>query len=326
MRKSTPIQATQLPETSAQLHVIRRLAWIGALALAVACGSSKQAERRDPPEKAAAGAAKRVPAGPPPAREALLGEMCPSSVKDRPGVIPMVVRRVVWHDDPEEASRPIERGAARQFSVFGWDGRRAGLFSVAGATDIGLAAHVALGSYAGASPCDEPSRGDGAPATDAECVASQQSCGIALAVLEPAGGFTARPYEEDPDPTEFAVGGGCVARGKLLVDIDGDDVPEAFDANAFLEALRGPAEEVTAVSADGATCEPRFAVRGVVPAGDPRDWRGLDLLGVIDIDGDGRFELVLAYHYAGRRTWAVYSAPSTPARLELVGEAVPWGR
>ena len=232
----------------------------------------------------------------------------------------MIVRRAAWHDAPAEVSRPIERGAARQFAVFGWDGRRAGLFSVAGATDVGLAARVALGAYAGGSPCDEPGRGAGAPATVPECVASQQRCGVALAVLEPAGGFTARPYEE------FEIGGGCVADGKLLVDVDDDGVPEAFDARAFLEAPRGAAEEVTAVSIEGATCEPRFAVRGVVPAGDPRDWRGLDLLGVIDIDNDGRFELVLAYHYAGRRTWAVYSAPSTPMRLELVGEAVPWGR
>ena len=32
----------------------------------------------------------------------------------------MIVRRVVWQDDPAEATWPVERGAARQFTVFGW--------------------------------------------------------------------------------------------------------------------------------------------------------------------------------------------------------------
>jgi hypothetical protein len=50
------------------------------------------------------------------------------------------------------------------------------------------------------------------------------------------------------------------------------------------------------------------------------------LLGVVDVDGDGRFELVLVYHYEDRRTIAVYSAVSSPVRLELVGEAIPWQR
>ena len=47
---------------------------------------------------------------------------------------------------------------------------------------------------------------------------------------------------------------------------------------------------------------------------------------MLDLDGDGRRELVLAYRYADHRTWAVYSAAGSPVRLELVGEAIPWSR
>jgi len=259
-------------------------------------------------------------------REVLIGEMCPAAVDKRAAVLPLLARRVSWMADPDDASWAIERGAARLFSVFAWDGRRAGSFQVAGATDAGLDAMVGIGSYAGASPCDQPSRGTGATKEYDDCVAAQQRCGLALAVLEPAGGFAARPYEEAPDPVDYATGGGCVDGGVLHVDIDGDGEVETFEAARFVEALRGPAEEVTAVDAKEATCEPAFAVRGIVPAGDPRDWRGLDLLGVVDVDGDGRFELVLVYHYEDRRTIAVYSAVSSPVRLELVGEAIPWQR
>ena len=62
----------------------------------------------------------------------------------------------------------------------------------------------------------------------------------------------------------------------------------------------------------------------VVPAADPRDWKGLDLLGVVDLDDDGRPELIFAYHYADRHTWAIYSPQRTAAGLDLVGEGVPW--
>jgi hypothetical protein len=47
----------------------------------------------------------------------------------------------------------------------------------------------------------------------------------------------------------------------------------------------------------------------------------LDLLGVIDLDGDGRKELVIALRFPTVRTVVVYSARSSPQRLELVGEA-----
>jgi hypothetical protein len=45
---------------------------------------------------------------------------------------------------------------------------------------------------------------------------------------------------------------------------------------------------------------------------------------VVDLDGDGRREIVMVYQYATRRTWAIYSATATSSRLDLVGEAEPW--
>jgi hypothetical protein len=143
-------------------------------------------------------------------------------------------------------------------------------------------------------------------------------------VLEPSGGFDAAPPDEDPDPAPIDIGGGCVAGDLLLVDVDGDGQTEAYPTSAFLDESRGPADDVGAVAADGKKCTPAFAARGVVAQADPRDWRGLDLLGVADFDGDGRRELVLVYQYAGRRTWAIYSPLEGSAQLDLVGEAVPW--
>ena len=50
----------------------------------------------------------------------------------------------------------------------------------------------------------------------------------------------------------------------------------------------------------------------------------LDVLGVLDLDGDGRREVAVAFRYPDGRTLALYSALSLSGRLELVGEAVPW--
>lgn len=256
-------------------------------------------------------------------RDVLIGEMCPRAAAGRPAVLPLFLRTVGWQAQSAEVSAPLERRSARQFAVLGWDGRRVGVFSVAGAAEVedGVAA---IGAFAGASPCARRAQPGQPAALEAECVAAQASCGLAVAVLEPGGGPGARPVEEDPDPAELEPAGACVAKGLLLVDVDGDGKDEAFPTAAFLDASRGPADEVGAVSAGGATCTPRFASRAVVPPADPRDWRGMDVVGVADFDGDGRREIVCVYQYAGRRTWALYSATDFPGRLDLVGEAVPW--
>jgi hypothetical protein len=154
------------------------------------------------------------------------------------------------------------------------------------------------------------------------CVDAQQHCGLAVAALE----AEPRTLNEPGDPVEFATGGACVSEDRLLVDIDGDGRAEAYDIASFLDPVRAPAEEVTEAARGDAACQPRFAIRHALPPADPKHFRGMDVVGVLDLDADGRHELVLSYQYADRRTWAVYSALDTPARLELVGEALTWPR
>jgi hypothetical protein len=250
--------------------------------------------------------------------------MCPQAAGGRAGVVPVMARRLSWVVDTDELAGMLERRWARQFSVFGWDGRRVGLFSVAGAAEAGPHPAVAIGSYAGASPCQPPARSGTDVTFDPDCVAALEHCGVAVAVLEPAGGIDARPFDEDPEPSTFDVGRACAVDGVLLVEIDGDGTTEAFPLDQFLDNFRAPPEEIMAVPRKEASCALSFASREVVPPADPRDWRGLDVLAVVDLDGDGRRELIVTYRYSDRRTWAIYSPRSTTARLELVGEGVPW--
>lgn len=264
---------------------------------------------------------------PPRTRDILIGEMCPRGADGRAAVMPLFLRSTTWSIDGDDVSLPIERRTARNFSVLSWAGHRAGVFSIAGAADIGLDRRAAIGAYAGDSPCVVPTTAERADAADGErhldtvCVRAQAGCGLAIAAVETSA---MRPYEEDPDPLEVPVAGACLAGDKLLVDIDGDGIREAYAAASFLDPVRAPAEEVLAVNASGLQCTPTFARRQVLRGRNPKHFRGLDLVGVLDIDDDGRSEIIVAYHYSERRTWAVYTAASTVARLDLVGEAIPW--
>jgi hypothetical protein len=190
-----------------------------------------------------------------------------------------------------------------------------GLFSVAGSaeTDHGAAA---IGAYAGHSPC-EKRRGAAPGVKEPDCEAALRGCGLAAAVLEPAGGFHARPAEEDPDPADFETGGACVAGNALIVDIDRDGKPEAYPVAGFAGASGAGGEEVASVAGAGATCAPRFAFRGAGA-------EGVDVLGVVDLDGDGRQEIVVLLRGGGRQVWALYSARESTARLERVAVATPW--
>ena len=241
--------------------------------------------------------------------------------------MPLFMRGIGWASGDDDVSAPIETRSAKQFSVYAWDGRRAGIFSVAGSADLGLERRAAIGGYAGVSPCVGPEREDGSGRIeDSSCVESQAHCGVAMAVLEPPSGYGARPFEEDPDPVSFPVGGACAVDDKLLVDVDGDGSLEAYPLAQFLDSLRAPASEIGSVDRGESSCVPTFAKSNVIPAGDPRHWRGLSVLAVIDVDGDGRNELIVSFQYADGRTWAIYSATGSVGRLDLVGESVPWPR
>jgi hypothetical protein len=223
-----------------------------------------------------------------------------------------------WSDNQDELAALLERRQSRQFSVLGWDGRRVGVFTVVGRGSPEGGAAMAIGSFAGVSPCQSRPFATGT-SIDQECVAALGQCGLAVAELVRAGTRDLRPFEEDPQPALFQIGGACAESGKLFVDLDGDGRSEVFQLSDFLDSVRAPADELVALASEPGSCEPHFAAASIVPAGDTREWRGLDLLGVLDLDDDGRMELVLAFHLGAQPTWAVYSSVPSSRALHRVG-------
>ena len=196
-----------------------------------------------------------------------------------------------------------------------------------GIVDAGLPQQVAMGAYAGASPCTyganaiaRPKPGDIVTrAEDPKCGAATQSCGLALAELT-------HP-DEPPTTPVYVTGGACITGDQLAVDIDGDGRIESFPLIGVLDGARAPAAEWSASPTATAACEPKFQLYDIKLKGeDPKSEVSLDVLGVVDLDGDGRRELVLALKFALVRTIVVYTATSQPQRLELAGEATSFPR
>jgi hypothetical protein len=52
----------------------------------------------------------------------------------------------------------------------------------------------------------------------------------------------------------------------------------------------------------------------------------VDVLAVIDLDADGRRELILAMRFPTVRSIVVYTATDSPQRLELAGEGQSFAR
>jgi hypothetical protein len=254
---------------------------------------------------------------------ALLGELCVGGAGGRPGIAPLAGRMVSWTSDPAELAVPLSRGQTGAFAVLGVDGRRVGVFTAIGMAELTASASVAMGSYAGGSPCAPPAAGGAAPVDDPACVAATAGCGLALAPVSTGGAFAAL------EPPDVTVGGACTSGDVVVIDVDGDGTPEAFPLTSFLDGSRAPAEEITAAAVAPAACKPSFTRYGLAVAidaaiADPRHKVTIDILGVLDVDGDGRHEVVVGLRYAERRTIAVYSAVDSAARLSLIGETEPW--
>jgi hypothetical protein len=252
-------------------------------------------------------------------RQIMVGEMCPQGAGGRPAVTPLVMRGASWTDAAADLSYVVERGGVPRFVVFGTDGKNAGVFDTVGLTDVGLGQSVASGTYTGASPCTSDA-GNGQRSEEVLCTPATGGCGLAVGEL-------ARP-DEPPMSTKFTAGGACMSGDVLVVDIDGDGKVESFPLVNVLDGVRSPAHEWTATTAASAACKASFQVYNLRLAPPPEPGKAvnpkhivtLHVMGVIDLDGDGRRELVLAFEFPTVRTIAVYSAVGQSQRLELVGE------
>jgi len=298
-----------------------RVAWVLAV-LAVpaagACGPRVQPDRPFPEE--AVVHRERAPTPIRTGRQVVVGELCPQSAAGRPAVAPLLMHTTQWIDTATEVTGAVERGATPRFTAFGVDGKVAGVFDTVGLADITLGQSVAAGTYVGGAPCTSDA-GQGQRAEDPKCAPATNGCGLAVAELT-------RP-NDPPETSRFQTGGACLSGNVLGVDIDGDGVVEWFPLAQVLDGIRGPAQEWPATQTAPGPCAPKFVLYDVklAPQADPgktADARAvvmLDLLGVIDLDGDGRNELVIALRFPTVRTVVVYSASNSPQRLELVGEA-----
>lgn len=265
-----------------------------------------------------------------PGRHVVVGEMCPQGAGGRPAVAPLVMRTLAWTDNADEVGAAIERGSVPRFSVFGTDGKLAGAFDTLGLVDVTGGPDVASGTYTGASPCTgdvvaKPANAaaGGQVATRSEdpaCGKATGGCGLAVGEITRA--------DEPLDTTPYATGGACISGDQLAVDIDGDGRIESFPLAGMLDGIRGPAQEWTASPMLGAACTPKFSLYDIRLAPEPEPGKPVDakavvmvdVLGVIDLDGDGRKEIVLAQRFPTVRSIVVYTATSSPQRLELAGE------
>ena len=295
-----------------------RVAWFLMVAALGACGPRVRPDAPFPEE--AVTHKERAPAPPRGGRQVLVGELCPQSAAGRPAVAPLLMRTTQWIDAVPEVTGAVERGSTPRFVAFGVDGKIAGVFDTVGLADLPLGQSVASGTYVGGAPCSADVGGS-QRSDDAKCIAATNGCGLAVAELT-------RP-DEPPEQPAYATGGACVSGDSLGVDIDGDGAVEWFPVAQVLDGIRGPAQEWAAGPAAKQPCTPTFTLYDVKLAApaepgkspDPRATVTLDLLGVVDLDADGRKELVIALRFPTVRTVVVYSAGQSPQRLELVGEA-----
>jgi hypothetical protein len=263
-------------------------------------------------------------------RRVVVGEMCPQGAGGRPAVAPLVMRGVGWSDTATEIAATVERGQVPRFHVFGVDGKAAGTFEALGMVEVGIAQPVATGTYVGASPCTSGSaQATDARAEDPKCGQVTKGCGIAV------GEITAP--DDPPHAPAFTIGAACLIGNELAVDIDGDGKLEQFPIAGALDGIRGPAAEwtasATAAPVGVAACKPTFQVYDMKLAPEPRPGKSpdkglvvVDLLGVVDLDADGRRELIVAMRFPNVRSIVVYTSTASPQRLELAGEATGFAK
>ena len=302
-------------------RALHRVAW---LTLVLGCAPSFRPPA-PPPEPGPVGKLERQRPKATGGRQIVVGELCPQGAAGRPAIAPLIMRTVSWNDTPAEVSEMVERGSTPRFVVFGVDGKTAGVFDTLGVADIGITQSVAAGTYVGGAPCTRDA-GQGQRAEDPHCAPATGGCGLAVAEI-------ARP-DDPPVTPAFTTGGACLSGDAIAVDIDGDGVVESFPLASVLDGVRGPAAEWSAAPLAGAACTPTFELYDIKLAAppepgkpvDPKSIVVLDVMGVVDLDGDGRKELVIALRFSTVRTILVYTATESPQRLELAGEGQSFPR
>ena len=291
--------------------------------LATGCGPKVSPEHvRDEPEVWADARPQALGEG---GREIILGEMCPQMAAGKPALAPLISHGMRWGDDPTILSGFIERIASPRLLVLGYDGVRAGGFDAVDTMDSELPQVAATGVYVGHPPCTRDA-GGGARAEHPACNAAAKGCGLAF-------GFVDAADDREPVLAASRIGGACMAGDDVAIDVDGDGAVERYRLGAFLDEVRAPAERVAPEPAAVVSCTPTFSIHGLTLAPglepgtkiDDQVTVGIDLLGVIDLDGDGRREVVVAIRYPGGRSIVVYTAPKAGSMvLERAGEAVAW--
>lgn len=306
-----------------------RVAPLACLSLAFyACGPSVKPPS-PPSEPRPVGHGAREIKVDPTGRQIVVGEMCPQGAGGRPAVAPLMKRAIGWTDTQAEVTATVERGSVPRFFVLGVDGKQAGVFDTLGIVEVGISQPVASGTYVGSSPCTS-AVGKGTERTeDPKCGQATRGCGIAVGEI--------RNTDDPPARLDLATGAACMTGNELQVDIDGDGMLEAFPITGALDGIRAPAAEwtasPTAAPATAPTCTPTYQIYGLNLAPEPRPGKsvekgvvGVDVLGVVDLDADGRKELVLSMKFPTVRTIVVYTAAVNAQRLELAGEATSFTR
>ncbi len=237
--------------------------------------------------------------------EWIVGAYCPKLAKGRGGVLP-----ILGSSPDIDLETTVESGGVRQFSVLGWNGKAAGVFDIVASTRSN-GRTVAVGGYVGHGACQTRGNAIESWKVDPECVRVLGECGVAVAKVEKASGFNARPFGESPEPITFARATGCFDEETLFVS----DSAEGFFARFALDGTAWPPDELIGKPTSHAgevSCSHDFGF-GSSP---------VSLLGVVDLDADGQQEILLTKKRDGGSDWFLYGLRSNGRRIELLGQGV----
>lgn len=237
----------------------------------------------------------------------VIGELCLAKLQRQHLFPRFLVQDDRWRSEAERVRVPLV-GASRRFTVLGFDGARRGTFiTKPDETPVDPAGFV--GGHVDYRPTDGGAcsiHRDGRDIGFQACTAAG-GCSLAVAMVDDSTISTT---------IEIPVAEACVDRGTLVADLDGDGRSEAFELTAFLSDTTA-AYEVWGTQRDSDDCA--RGSRGFAWYETKRaDAPAVDVLGIADLDADGRRELVIAIRAGTSRTVAVYQAREDGTRLDRI--------